>query len=119
MAGTDDKINVQIEAELTGSFQDQLNKVSELSKKVPLGKKEQGNYNAAMRGAQLSLNSGDIKGFQQNFNKVVDILRTASLSTGKLNSEIDDKTTNIFKSSVIAFHISTFLPVSSIYPLIV
>jgi TP901 family phage tail tape measure protein len=95
MAATDDKINVQIEAELTGSFQDQLNKVSELGKKVPLSRKEQGNYDAAMKGAQLSLNSGDMKGFQQNFNKVVDILRAASLSTGKLNSQIDEYTKKI------------------------
>ncbi len=96
MAGKEDvTLDVKIEAELSSSLSESLSKATELGKQVPLNKKDKENYDSALKRAQLSLGIGDLKGFQQSFNTIVDILRKASTSTGKLNDQITEYTRKI------------------------
>jgi TP901 family phage tail tape measure protein len=75
---------VSIEVELKQS----LKQVTEATRAVKLDKSQAERVEKYTKGAQLALDSGDLKTFQKNFNNLIKTFKEAAAVTGKVSEEV-------------------------------
>jgi TP901 family phage tail tape measure protein len=75
---------VQLQVELTSN----LNKVVESTKGLKLDKGQTERLDKYTKGAQLALETGDLKTFQKNFNGLMKLFKEAASTTGKVSEEV-------------------------------
>lgn len=69
-----------------------LNEVANATKGLNLTKSQQDSANKYVSGAKFGLANQDLKLFQQNFNKLVDLFKNAAASSGTLSKTIEQLT---------------------------
>lgn len=77
-----DKVELQVE------LKSNLDRVVEATKGMKLDKGQEERLAKYSKGAQLALDSGDLKTFQKNFNNVMKLFKEAASVTGKVSDEI-------------------------------
>ena len=74
--------------ELEVSLKENLSKLSQATGGLKLDKGQQERFSKYSHGAQLALESGDLKTFQKNFNSLLKLFKEAAPATGKVSEEI-------------------------------
>ena len=81
-----EKIKLQVDLEAN------LGKVVEATKGLKLDKSQSERLEKYSKGAQLALDSGDLKTFQKNFNSLMKLFQDAAAATGEVSDAIKDLT---------------------------
>ena len=77
-----EKVELQVE------LKSNLDRVIDATKSVKLDKGQEERFQRYSKGAQLALDSGDLKTFQKNFNNLIKLFKDAASATGKVSDEI-------------------------------
>ena len=81
-----EKIKLQVDLEAN------LGKVVEATKGLKLDKSQSERLEKYSKGAQLALDSGDLKTFQKNFNSLMKLFQDAAAATGEVSDAIKELT---------------------------
>ena len=81
-----EKIKLQVDLEAN------LGKVVEATKGLKLDKSQSERLEKYSKGAQLALDTGDLKTFQKNFNSLMKLFQDAAAATGEVSDAIKELT---------------------------